>query len=90
MAFVVGIPRETFPGERRVGLIPRQCDALRKSQIECLVEHSAGLRLDSPTLHMKPAALGWLAEPMFLRRRTPSCKFAASEPIQRQVVLICR
>jgi NAD(P) transhydrogenase subunit alpha len=43
VAFVVGIPRETFPGERRVGLTPRHCDALRKSQMECVLEHSAGL-----------------------------------------------
>ena len=48
MAVVVGIPRETFPGERRVGITPRQCDALRKSQIECIVEHSAGLEAGFP------------------------------------------
>ncbi|HWF47477.1 MAG TPA: Re/Si-specific NAD(P)(+) transhydrogenase subunit alpha [Bryobacteraceae bacterium] len=48
MAVVVGIPRETFPGERRVGITPRQCDALRKSQIECVVEHSAGIEAGFP------------------------------------------
>lgn len=48
MAVVIGIPRETFPGERRVGITPRQCDALRKSQIECIVEHSAGLEAGFP------------------------------------------
>ena len=42
MPTTVGVPRETFPGERRVAIIPRQCDALRKSGIEVLVEHSAG------------------------------------------------
>jgi len=39
---IVGVPRETFPGERRVAITPRQCEALRKSGMEVLVEHSAG------------------------------------------------
>ena len=48
LAVVVGIPRETFPGERRVGITPRQCDVLRKSQIECIVQHSAGVEAGFP------------------------------------------
>ncbi|HEX4809309.1 MAG TPA: Re/Si-specific NAD(P)(+) transhydrogenase subunit alpha [Bryobacteraceae bacterium] len=48
MAVVIGIPRETFPGERRVAITPRHCEALRKSQIECIVEHSAGLEAGFP------------------------------------------
>jgi NAD(P) transhydrogenase subunit alpha len=39
----LGTPRETFPGERRVALAPRHCDALRKAGIEVLVEHDAGI-----------------------------------------------
>lgn len=42
MAATLGTPRETFPGERRVALAPRHCDALRKAGIEVLVEHNAG------------------------------------------------
>jgi H+-translocating NAD(P) transhydrogenase subunit alpha len=38
----VGVPRETFPAERRVALIPRHCEVLRKSGIEVIVEQSAG------------------------------------------------
>jgi H+-translocating NAD(P) transhydrogenase subunit alpha len=38
----VGVPRETFPGERRVALTPRHCEVLRKSGIEVVVEHAAG------------------------------------------------
>ena len=40
---ILGIPRETFPGERRVAIAPRHCELLRKAQMEVLVEHSAGL-----------------------------------------------
>jgi NAD(P) transhydrogenase subunit alpha len=39
---IVGVPRETFPGERRVAIAPRQCESLRKSGIEVLLEYSAG------------------------------------------------
>ncbi|HEX3683588.1 MAG TPA: Re/Si-specific NAD(P)(+) transhydrogenase subunit alpha [Bryobacteraceae bacterium] len=42
MPTIVGIPRETFPGERRVALIPRQCEALRKAGVEMVVEYGAG------------------------------------------------
>jgi H+-translocating NAD(P) transhydrogenase subunit alpha len=45
---MVGVPRETFPGERRVALIPRQCEALRKSGVELLVEHGAGAEAGFP------------------------------------------
>ncbi|MGA8029897.1 MAG: Re/Si-specific NAD(P)(+) transhydrogenase subunit alpha [Bryobacteraceae bacterium] len=48
MPTLVGVPRETFPGERRVAIIPRQCELLRKAQIEVLVEHSAGSEAGFP------------------------------------------
>src|SRR5260370_1423441 len=41
MAITVGIPRETFPGERRVAIIPRACDPLKKSGVDIVAEHSA-------------------------------------------------
>ena len=43
MPTLVGVARETFPEERRVALVPRQCEALRKCGVEVLVEHGAGL-----------------------------------------------
>ena len=43
MAISVGVPRENFPGERRVSMIPRACEALQKSGMNLLVEHSAGV-----------------------------------------------
>jgi H+-translocating NAD(P) transhydrogenase subunit alpha len=42
VAVTVGVPRETFPGERRVALIPRACDALGKLGVNVVVEQSAG------------------------------------------------
>jgi NAD(P) transhydrogenase subunit alpha len=43
MAVLVGLPRETFPGERRVALTPRACESLKKSGIEVVAESSAGI-----------------------------------------------
>ena len=48
MALTVGIPRETFPGERRVALTPRACETLKKSGIATLVESSAGASAGFP------------------------------------------
>lgn len=44
MAITVGIPRETFPGERRVAITPRACQALQKFGVQEIVEHSAGVQ----------------------------------------------
>jgi len=48
MPATVGVPCETFPGERRVALTPRACDALitggkNFAKFEVTVEYSAGL-----------------------------------------------
>jgi NAD(P) transhydrogenase subunit alpha len=48
LAITVGIPRETFPGERRVAIVPRHCEVLRKLGIEVLVEYSAGVEAGFP------------------------------------------
>lgn len=39
---VVGVPKETYPGERRVALTPAVLDSLKRSGIEVLVERGAG------------------------------------------------
>ena len=39
---IVGIPKETFPGERRVALIPAQVPSLTKAGLEVVVETGAG------------------------------------------------
>ena len=43
MAVTIGVPRETYPGERRVALIPRTCDTLVKAGASIIVEQSAGV-----------------------------------------------
>jgi NAD(P) transhydrogenase subunit alpha len=48
LPITVGVPRETFPGERRVAIIPRSCDVLQKSGIGVIVEHSAGTEAGFP------------------------------------------
>ncbi|NOX38073.1 MAG: Re/Si-specific NAD(P)(+) transhydrogenase subunit alpha [Calditrichaeota bacterium] len=40
---IVGVPKETFPGERRVALIPASVPALTKAGFEVLVQAGAGL-----------------------------------------------
>jgi NAD(P) transhydrogenase subunit alpha len=40
---IIGVPRETFPKERRVAIVPRHCDVLAKFGAEVIVEHSAGV-----------------------------------------------
>jgi NAD(P) transhydrogenase subunit alpha len=39
---IVGVPRETFPGERRVALVPAAISALTKAGLDILVERGAG------------------------------------------------
>ncbi|MCH8237777.1 MAG: hypothetical protein IIC06_06335 [Proteobacteria bacterium] len=39
---IVGVPRETFPGERRVALVPTAISALTKAGLDILVERGAG------------------------------------------------
>ena len=51
MAVTIGVPRETFPGERRVALIPRACEALGKLGASVLVEEAAGVEAGFPNDH---------------------------------------
>ncbi len=45
---IVGVPKETFPGERRVALTPAVLDTLKRSGIEVLLEHGAGEQAGFP------------------------------------------
>lgn len=42
------MPRETFPGERRVALTPKACETLIKAKLELIVESGAGLPAGFP------------------------------------------
>jgi NAD(P) transhydrogenase subunit alpha len=43
VAVTIGVPRETFPGERRVAITPRHCEALAKIGVGAVVETAAGI-----------------------------------------------
>jgi H+-translocating NAD(P) transhydrogenase subunit alpha len=45
---IVGVPRETFPGERRVALVPTVIPNLAKSGIEVVIEAGAGVGAGFP------------------------------------------
>src|SRR4051794_9129823 len=45
----VGVPRETWPGERRVAVIPAAAAALKKAGLEVLVEQDAGVDAGFPS-----------------------------------------
>jgi H+-translocating NAD(P) transhydrogenase subunit alpha len=45
---IVGVPRETFPGERRVALVPGSVPALAKGRLEVVVEAGAGAQAGYP------------------------------------------
>ena len=45
---IVGVPRETFPGERRVALVPSVVPTLAKSGLEVAIEAGAGLEAGYP------------------------------------------
>lgn len=45
---IIGVPKETFPGETRVALIPSTVPSLTKAGFEVLVESEAGLKAGYP------------------------------------------
>jgi proton-translocating NAD(P)+ transhydrogenase subunit alpha len=45
---IVGVPKESFPGERRVALVPASIPALVKAECEVVVEAGAGLAAGYP------------------------------------------
>lgn len=45
---IVGVPRETFPGERRVALVPGSIPMLGKAGLEVIVEGGAGAQAGYP------------------------------------------
>jgi NAD(P) transhydrogenase subunit alpha len=48
VAVTIGVPRETFPGERRVALTPRASEALGKLGASVVIERSAGAEAGFP------------------------------------------
>ena len=48
MPTTLGVPRETFPGERRVALTPRACEGICKLDMSVWIEEGAGLEAGFP------------------------------------------
>ncbi len=48
---IVGVPKETFPGERRVALVPSVIPNLAKAGLEVIVEQGAGVEAGYPDAH---------------------------------------
>ena len=47
-AMIVGVPREAFPGERRVALVPGALTPLKKASLDVVVETAAGAEAGFP------------------------------------------
>ena len=45
---IVGVPKETYPGEHRVALIPAAVPSLQKAELEVMVESNAGAEAGYP------------------------------------------
>jgi len=45
---IVGVPKESFPGERRVALVPAMIPQLAKAKLEVIVEAGAGIESGFP------------------------------------------
>lgn len=45
---IIGVPKETYPGERRVALVPMVIPALTKAGFEVIVETDAGIQAGYP------------------------------------------
>jgi len=51
----IGVPRETFPGEQRVALVPSALAALKKAGLEVIVEQDAGTAAGFPAASYESA-----------------------------------
>ncbi|MBI2178174.1 MAG: NAD(P) transhydrogenase subunit alpha, partial [Candidatus Tectomicrobia bacterium] len=52
---IIGVPKETFPGERRVALVPSVIPSLAKKGIEVVIEAGAGIRAGFPDAEFEKA-----------------------------------
>src|ERR1043166_6975382 len=50
---IIAVPKETFPGERRVGLVPGSVPVLAKAGLEVRIEAGAGVEAGYPDAEYK-------------------------------------
>ena len=81
MALTIGVPRETFPGERRVALTPRATETLGKLGAGVIIEESAGVDAGFPDqLYVaRSARVGTRAEVFAASGHHRAGAFAGSE-----------
>ncbi len=91
MALTIGVPRETFPGERRVALTPRATETLGKLGAGVIIEESAGIDAGFPDqLYVaRSARVGTRAEVFQQVRHRCASAFARSQS-QPRAARICR
>jgi NAD(P) transhydrogenase subunit alpha len=67
---LIGVPKETFPGERRVALIPAAIPALKKAGFEVLIQAGAGVAAGYPDSAYREKAATLVADRVELFRRS--------------------
>ncbi len=82
---IVGVPRETYPGERRVGLVPIVIPNLAKAGLEVIVEAGAGARGGFPGCRIRCQGRedSCRSRAKYLPRRTSSCRCFATARMTR-------
>ncbi len=78
---IVGVPRETFPGERRVALVPAAIPNLKKAGLDVIIEAGAGVEAGYPDADY--AAKGAKSSPTgqrYFARPTSSSRCCATAP----------
>ncbi len=58
MSVIIGVPAETFPGERRVAMTPRATEVLAKAGVSFLIEPSAGAAAGFPDSEYRERGIG--------------------------------
>ena len=83
-ALKIGVPRERFPGDRRVALIPANIAAFKKAGLEVLVEAGAGTEAGYPDQEYKEKGASLIPDRAGLvrarRRRDRGHRAGARQP----------
>ncbi len=58
----VGVPQETFPGERRIALVPAGVAALKKAGLEVIIQQGAGASAGFPDSEYEEAGAGLVSD----------------------------
>ena len=75
---ILGVPKESYPGERRVALVPLVVPNLIKAGFEVVVEASAGMKQATGNMSRKGQKLS-LTAPTPSLHPTLFCKFFATD-----------